>query len=209
MRSSGCRCRVASTQPWASRRCQAARAFGLQHRVEAPEPGVVDVGIARHHVEVAPQHRRVARTDQGPRMPDQPLEPGQFVVELGPRLRIAIGQVDRCHGDALHPRFEIPRLPVGVVIRQTAPHFQRHLPARQDRHTMVCALAVPHGAVTGGLDRLRWEASVVGLDLLQAGHVRPRFGQPFEQPRQAAVDPVDVECGDLQARVCNPGVFVA
>ena len=61
---------------------------------------------------------------------------------------------------------------------------------------MVRTLSVPHGAVSRVGEGTRRKFGVVGLELLQADHIRARFCKPFEQARQAAVDPVNVVSGD-------------
>jgi hypothetical protein len=48
-------------------------------------------------------------------MRQQALEPGQLVGELRPRLRIAVGQVDRRDEDAVDRGLEITRLGVAGV----------------------------------------------------------------------------------------------
>jgi hypothetical protein len=61
---------------------------------------------------------------------------------------------------------------------------------------VVRTLSVPYGAVSRVGEGTHRKFGVVGLELLQADHIRARFCKPFEQARQAAVDPVDVVCGD-------------
>jgi hypothetical protein len=45
-----------------------------------------------------------------------------------------------------------------------------------------------------------WKGEILGLQFLQAGHVRHLGLQPGQKVRQAAIDVVDVECGDFQWR---------
>ena len=124
------------------------------------------------------------------------LEPRELVVELGPGLGVAIWKVDRRHDQAPDRSFQIPGLRIGGITRQTAPNLARRLISREDRHPVVRTLSVPHGAVSRVGEGTRRKFGVVGLELLQADHIRARFCKPFEQARQAAVDPVDVVCGD-------------
>src|SRR5690606_15185515 len=72
----------------------ALAAFRLQQRVLGPGAWVVDVLVGGHHVVVAGQHHRMAAGEQPFGMLDQPLEPGQLVVEFRSRLRVAVGQVE-------------------------------------------------------------------------------------------------------------------
>ena len=60
-------------------------------------------------------------------------------------------------------------------------------------------LPVHQRAIARRLDRVRRKAVVDGLDLLQAGDVGLRFGEPVEQAGQARADAVDVEGRDLHA----------
>ena len=173
--------------------------LGLEDGVEAPEPRVVDVGVGRHDVEIAGQDDVTSRIHQRARVRDQSLEPGQLEIELRPRLRIAVWQVDRRDPEAEHVDFEIARLQIARIAGQAAPHFARRGAAREDGDAVMGALSVPDRTVAGRLDRGRGERRVAGLDLLQAGDVGTRFVEPLEQPRQPPVDSVDVEGRDLQA----------
>jgi hypothetical protein len=72
--------------------------------------------------------------------------------------------------------------------------------AAQDGDAVPGLLAAPQRVVAGLAQfRLR-ECLVGGLQFLQADDVGPRALQPGEQVRQAAVDVVDVEGGDLHRR---------
>ena len=124
------------------------------------------------------------------------LEPRELVVELGPGLRVAIWKVDRRHDQAPNRSFQIPGLRIGGITRQTAPNLARRLILREDRHSVVRTLSVPYGAVSRVGEGTHRKFGVVGLELLQADHIRARFCKPFEQARQAAVDPVNVVSGD-------------
>jgi len=59
-------------------------------------------------------------------------------------------------------------------------------------------LAVPNRTIARVLERARGTFLVGGLDFLQADDVGARLVEPFEQPRQPAVDAVDVIGRDLQ-----------
>jgi hypothetical protein len=48
-----------------------------------------------HDVVVAGEHHRQPGREQLGRMPMQPLDPGELVVELRPGLRIAVRRVER------------------------------------------------------------------------------------------------------------------
>src|SRR5699024_2396913 len=96
-------------------------------------------------------------------------------------------------------RLEVARLEVGVVTGQAAPRFNGQFAARKDGDAMMPGLPMPDRAVAGGLDGADRKGRIRGLDLLQAGNVRSRLVQPFEQAWQAAVDAVDVEARQLQS----------
>jgi hypothetical protein len=66
------------------------------------------------------------------------------------------------------------------------------------------ALAVPERTVARVLEQARGTFLVGGLDLLQANDVRACLVEPLEQPRQAAVDAVDVISRDLQTIPLSP-----
>ena len=59
-----------------------------------------------------------------------------------------------------------------------------------------------------GCDGRSREAIAAGLDFLQAGDIGSGFVQPLQQARQAAVDAVHVEGGDLRGRGSNSGIAV-
>jgi hypothetical protein len=99
--------------------------------------------------------------------------------------------------DAGHGRLDIARLAVLRVARQTAMGLDRLAAAREDGDAVPALLAVPDRAIAGLLDRGRGKAVFGRLQFLEAGDVGPCLGQPVEQQRQAAVDAVDVEGGDL------------
>jgi hypothetical protein len=66
------------------------------------------------------------------------------------------------------------------------------------------ALAVPERTVARVLDRARGTFLVGSLDFLQADDVGSCLVEPLEQPRQPAVDAVDVIGRDLQADPAMP-----
>ena len=76
--------------------------------------------------------------------------------------------------------------------------FDRLLAIGKDGDAVEAFLPMPDRAVADLFELGGGEAFVLGLDFLQAGNRGPRFFQPFEQARQARLDPVDVEAGQLQ-----------
>ena len=134
-------------------------------------------------------------------MLDQPGKPAELVVELRPRLWIAIRRVQACNEHAADRGFEVPRLAIGGVARQHAAHLDRLVRAREDRNAVVTRLlALPQRAVATRVYRGKRELLVVDAQLLQADDIRARLIEPLGQPRQAATDAVDVERRDSHGR---------
>ena len=79
--------------------------------------------VGRHDVVVAREDNLFAAVPQFRCVVDQSLEPRQLVIELRPRLRIAVRQIDRSDDDAVDRRFQIPAVSVVRVVRQPAPSF--------------------------------------------------------------------------------------
>src|SRR5690349_14110022 len=69
-------------------------ALRLDQRIVLPGRRGIDIELGRRDVEVASENHRRARLEQLSRVRMQALEPFQLVVELRPRLRIAVGQVE-------------------------------------------------------------------------------------------------------------------
>lgn len=178
--------------------------FRLHHCVEPPQPFVVDVGFGRDHVEIARQHHRLSGIHQCLRVRVQALEPGKLEIEFRSGLGVAVRQVHRGDDQAVDLRLQVARLLIQLVARQAAADLRRLLALREDRNPVVRALAVPDRTVARVLQRARRTLLVGGLDFLQADDVGSGLVQPFEQPRQPAVDAVDVIARDLQANAAMP-----
>src|SRR5262245_26035155 len=69
--------------------------LGLQQRVFKPRARIVDIEIGRYDVVISRQHDGFSALAKGRRVAEEALEPGQFVVELWPRLRVPVRQVKR------------------------------------------------------------------------------------------------------------------
>jgi hypothetical protein len=100
-------------------------------------------------------------------------------------------------------RLEVARLAVKLVARQAAANLYGELAFREDGDAMMRALSMPERRVAGVFELRRRTFLVGRLDFLEADDVRPRLVQPFEEPRQPAVDAVDVVGGDLQRGLCG------
>jgi hypothetical protein len=126
----------------------------------------------------------------------QALEPGELVIEFGTGLGVSIGSVNRGDEQAVNGRLEIAALPIGVVAWQVhASHNRR--PSRKNRHAIPAPLAVAYRMISRLPDCLRRELGVRGFDFLKAHDVGLGFVKPVQQVRQATVDVVDIETGDL------------
>src|SRR5262245_11382033 len=80
--------------PLPQQTCVRVTALRLQQRVLFPGSRVVDVEIRGDDVEIPAQHHRTARAMELLRVLDESLEPGELVVELGPGLRVSVGEVE-------------------------------------------------------------------------------------------------------------------
>jgi len=127
----------------------------------------------------------------------EPLEPGKLVVELRAGLGIAVRQVQAADDDSIDGRFDIAAVRLIRVVWQ-APARLNGLPALlQDGDPIVGTLTVPDGAVSRAANRELGKGFVGCLELLQADDIGRFPRQPVEKRRQASVDAVDVESGNL------------
>ena len=169
--------------------------FRLAQSVVPHRRGIPDVVIIGDDVVIAGQHHGQAGFQQPSSVDAQPLHPGQFVIELGARLRVAVWKVDARHPHAHHIGFEIAGLFVRLITRQAALHFCGGF-AAEDGDAVEALLAVDKAVVARLAQRLDGEILRHHLDFLQAGDVGLGLLQPFQQAWQAGVGAVDVEGGD-------------
>ena len=189
--------RIASTQPCSVSRRKAARLWRLDQRILVPGFRRVDVeGRGRDVVVAGEDHRDLRRLQIGG-MGDQAIEPGELVVELRPRLGIAVGQIDRGDEQPLDRGLDIAALAVLGIAGQGIARQHRLGALGQDGDAVPGLLPPPHRAIARLAQGRRGEFAVGGLQLLQRDDVGLGLPQPGEQVRQAAVDVVDVEAGDL------------
>jgi hypothetical protein len=126
----------------------------------------------------------------------QALQPGELVIEFRAGLGVSIGSVDRCDEQAVDGRLEIAALPIGGITWQVHASHNRS-PSRENRYAVPTPLAAAYRMIARLPDCLRWELGVRGFDFLKAHDVGLSFAKPVEQVRQATVDVVDIETGDL------------
>ena len=187
---------MASVQPCERRALIRSAALGLQQGVTIPGLRRVDVEVGRNNVVVPRQHDGRSSRVEFSRVGVQALQPSELVIEFGTGLRVSVRSVDRGDEHAVDGRLEIAALPIGGVAWQVhASHNRR--PSREDRHAVPALLAAPYRMITRLPDCLRRELGVRGFEFLKAHDVGLGFAKPVQQVRQATVDVVDVETGDL------------
>jgi len=76
--------------------------LGLQKGVFAPRARVIDVEVGRNHIEVASHDDRMRDRMQRCSVGDESLEPLELVVELWPRLGIAVREIQAADNDATY-----------------------------------------------------------------------------------------------------------
>jgi len=131
-------------------------------------------------------------------MGDEALEPGELVIELWPRLRIAVGEVEGRDQDSVDGRFDVTRLAVLRITGQGGAGQYRIVIAREDCDAVPGTLALPDGTVAEGAKSLFRKGPVFGLEFLEADDVGLRSFEPGDEVAEAFRDVVDVECDDLQ-----------
>ena len=134
------------------------------------------------------------------RVSDEPLEPGELVVELRSRVRIAVRQIQRRHQYAADGGLHVASLRVGRVARQRAADWHGVGAARQQCDAVSRSLTHHQAAIAGALEFRAGVPVCGGLELLERHHVWFRRAKPGQQERQAPVDVVDVPGGNLHGR---------
>ena len=110
-------------------------ALRLQQRVLVVGFGRIDVLVGRHDVVVAREHDRDAGLVKRGGMADQPLDPGELVVEFRSGLRVAVRRVERGDQHAVDRGLDVAALRVVRIARQ--------LGARHDRLAPRARIATP------------------------------------------------------------------
>ena len=137
----------------------------------------------------------------------QALEPSELIIEFRAGSGVSIGSVDRGDEHAVDGCLEIAALPVGGIAWQVHASHNRS-PSRKNRHAAPALLPAAYRMIARLPDCLRREFAVRGFELLKAHDVGLSFAKPVQQVRQAAVDVVDIETGDLHwfTRERSPGL---
>lgn len=171
--------------------------LGGEERVVEPSLRFVDIQLGRHDVEVADEHHRQASPNQLIRMTDEPVEPAKFVIELLPRPRIAVGQVEAPDQNPVDCRLNITALAVVVRARQPSACFMDLTATAEDGDPIPAFLAMLDRSVAQLLERLFRKLIVGCLQLLEAHDIGSRFRQPPRENRQASVNAVHIVGRDL------------
>ena len=175
-------------------------AGGLNQSVAVERSSGVNVLRCRNDVVVACQDDGHARAQQLGGMANQTVEPGEFVIELRARLRIAVGQVERRDQDSVHGRFDVAGLGIVGIAGESSASHDRIAFAGEDGYTVPGALALPCGAVTEGAQVGNGERTLFGFQFLQTDYVGFFAVKPGEQVGEPLIHSVDVEGCNLHVR---------
>ena len=200
-RRPGCSARSASVQPCASSRRVGRPRLGLGQRVVVVGAGRIDVARLGRDVVVAGEHHRHARRDQPGGVGVEPLHPRELVVELRPRLRVAVRRVERGDEHAPHRRLDVARLAVVRVAGQRVARQDRLRAAGEDGDAVPRPLPAPDRAVARRLQRRRAgsraRAALSSCRQTTSGSASASQSSRLREPLDHAVD---VEGRDLQSR---------
>jgi hypothetical protein len=132
-------------------------------------------------------------------MGDEPIEPGELVVEFRTGLRVAVGCVERGDDHAVHRCLDVAALPVAQIARQRGAGDDRSRVTRENGDAVPGLLSAPDRLVAGARDVRGREYPVAHLQFLQADDVRRGLAEPGQEIGQPPLDIVNVEGGDFHA----------
>src|SRR5690606_23401256 len=98
-------------------------------------------------------------------------EPRQLVIELRPRRRVPIGQVEASNQHLADRRLDIAAVAVVGITRQLAPCYLRLLAPSQNGDPIPALLPLPNRPITRLLDGSLGKLLLRRLEFLQANHV--------------------------------------
>ncbi len=182
-------------------------AFRLHQRVVGHRPSREDIVrvVARDHVPVARQHRRLLLGEQLQRVGAEAIHPGKLVGEFLGADRIAVRKIERADHHPVQHRLDIAAVGVvGITGEAGAAQLQRPPLRRQDSDSVEALLPVPVAVIAGGAHLGDREAVVGTFDLLEADQVRLLLLQIFDQPRQPRTNAVEIVGDDLHRRRLSP-----
>src|SRR5215207_7726792 len=108
-------------------------------------------------------------------MENQPVEPTQLVIELWPRRRVAVRQIDRGDENAVNCRLDVSAMHIVGIAGELARSFDWIGAASEDGDTVPTLLAVPDRSIARFPERRGGELLLRSLQLLQAHNVRFGF----------------------------------
>ncbi len=158
------------------RECFAA--LRLNQGILIQRPSRIDVLKSRYDIVIPSQHDRDVSSYQLGRVVDQPIKPRQFVRELRPGLRIAIGKINRSKQYPVDGSFDVTGLHVRGITRQAGAGQDRDLASRKDCYPVPRALPAPDGFVADVSQGLGRKISLCGLEFLKANNIGFRRCEP-------------------------------
>src|SRR3984957_15277201 len=188
-------------------RLERGAALRLDQCLLVPRSRRIDIELGGRDVVVAGQHHGNVLLDEFRGMRSQPPEPCELGVEFRTRLRIAVRQINAGDNNAFDGGFDVARLAIIRVTGQFGPDQHRLGLARQDGDAVPGLLAAPDRAVAGLVDGAKRKVIFGRLQFLKANDIGFCLSQPTKQVRQAPVDIVDVERGDLHALIGPSGRY--
>jgi hypothetical protein len=157
-----------------------------EQRIVGPALRLVDVELGRHDVVVTRENHLLARGQQLGCMCGQAFELAEFVVELRPGRRIAVGQVEAADQGVVHCRLGVAAACVVGVARQVAAGHDRFGASRENGDAIPALLTLPYRPVAGLADRGFGESLVLRFELLQVDHVGSGLREPGAATRGGA-----------------------
>src|SRR5215471_16701166 len=144
---------------------------GLDQRIVVPGSRLIDVEGGGSNIVVSGQYDRQILLEKFRRMPPQPFQPVQLVVEFRSGLGIAVRRIEARNDHAANGGFNVTRLTICRVAGQFGPDQDGIGFARQNGDAVPGPLSSPDRAVTCLFDRAKWKFVLGGLELLQADNV--------------------------------------
>ena len=117
--------------------------LGTKERVFHPALRLININLGRDHVVVAGEDGGRVGSEEILGMFRQTIEPTEFVIELGPRRRIAVGEIDATDDDVIDTRLDVAAVRVLGIAGQAATTLDRFPAARENRDTIPAFLAMP------------------------------------------------------------------
>lgn len=134
-------------------------------------------------------------------MKDEPVQPGDLVIEFWPGLRIAVGRIDAANNVAVNSGLDVTALSIQTVARQRGAGDNRLADPRTNRNPVPTPLTDPNGLVAKILKLPHREHLLFALQLLKTEHIRLFLGQPLAKNLKPTSDAINIEGSDFHGRV--------